>query len=139
MINKLRQHNAYCTDEHSLEHATINNDPSLTEGSHAPQLDINYIIERAARGYTENTIPAIPPEYGDFTGINDFQTAMHQVRHAQNQFMSLPAELRREFDNDAGQLLDFLANPANRERAIELGLIERPEPQALVPASVLGS
>jgi len=137
MRNKLIQPNHYDADLHSDDHGFFSEMPGLTEGSHAPQLDINYIVAQAARGITEFHSPAIPPQYGDFTAVTDFQTALHQVRQAQNQFMALPAELRREFDNDPGQLLGFLGDPGNRQRAVELGLIAQPEPQTLVPTSSL--
>jgi hypothetical protein len=137
MKNRLIQDNLYDADLHSDEHGYYSELPPLTEGSHAPQCDINYIVAQAARGVTEFNSPAVPPQYGDFTGVSDFQTALHQVRQAHDHFMTLPAELRREFDNDPGQLLGFLGDPNNRQRAIELGLIAQPAPQTLVPASAL--
>jgi phage internal scaffolding protein len=135
---KLKQPYAYCSDEHSLSHATHNHEPSLTEGSHSHECDINNIVKRYAAGHIVPTVTN-PPEYGDFTQTDDFRTALHQVRQAQAHFDALPAELRREFDNDPGNLLGFLADPANRQRAVELGLVHQPEPQLLVPASALAT
>jgi phage internal scaffolding protein len=43
---------------------------------------------------------------------------------AQNAFKTLPASIRKEFNNDPSQVIDFLNNPANKDKAIELGLID---------------
>lgn len=40
--------------------------------------------------------------------------------------MELPATLRREFDNDPVKLLAFLQDENNRDRAIQLGLVNAP-------------
>lgn len=74
------------------------------------------------------------PEYGDFTGIFDFQSAQNTIRFAQEQFMSLPANMRARFHNDPQELLEFVANDDNRAEAEKLGLVEKPrvvvQPQA---------
>jgi phage internal scaffolding protein len=43
---------------------------------------------------------------------------------AQNAFKTLPASIRAEFNNDPAQVIDFLNDPANRDKAIEIGLID---------------
>ena len=41
--------------------------------------------------------------------------------------MTLPADLRKRFSNDPGQLLSFLENEDNRAEAIKLGLVNAPQ------------
>ena len=41
---------------------------------------------------------------------------------AEEQFGALPANVRREFDNDPGKMLEFIQDPDNYERGVELGL-----------------
>ena len=48
--------------------------------------------------------------------------------------MALPSRVRRRFDNDPAELMEFLADEANREEAVMLGLIEKEEPVQPAPA-----
>jgi len=41
--------------------------------------------------------------------------------------MRLPADLRARFDNDPAQLIQFLENSDNKDEAIKLGLVNKPE------------
>lgn len=67
------------------------------------------------------------PQYGDFTGIFDYQSAQNTIRFAQEQFMALPADLRARFHNDPQELLEFVENGDNKDEAIKLGLVEKPQ------------
>ena len=42
-------------------------------------------------------------------------------------FDNLPSDVRNRFNNNPAQLLDFVADPENKEEAIELGLLPKPE------------
>jgi bifunctional DNA-binding transcriptional regulator/antitoxin component of YhaV-PrlF toxin-antitoxin module len=44
----------------------------------------------------------------------------------------LPAEIREMFGNNPGEFLEQVQNPENRDRMMELGLIERPQPKVEV-------
>lgn len=66
------------------------------------------------------------PMYGDFSSVEDYQAAVNSVMQAQDQFMALPAQIRKRFDNDPAQLIAFMNDPGNASEAIELGLIEEP-------------
>lgn len=66
--------------------------------------------------------------YGDFSEVTDYQTALQQVMEAQEAFMTLPASTRKRFGNDPGQFLEFMSDDKNKEEAIKLGLIEPPKP-----------
>ena len=63
--------------------------------------------------------------YGDFTEIGSFQEMNNRVLQVKADFAKLPSQIRNEFKNDPGLLIEFLANPQNREKAIELGLIQK--------------
>lgn len=114
-------------------------DEDRTQQQFAEEADINTIVKRF--GLTgELPSPVSVPMTGDFTGATDFHTAMNLVVQADSEFMRLPAELRRRFEHDAGNLLAFLEDPANREEAVKLGLVA-PAPEVVqngvadVPAS----
>lgn len=87
------------------------------------ECDINTIVKRF--GLT-GELPDNPraPVSGDFTGVNDYQTALNAVLEADAAFMELPAKVRAEFQNDPQRLMEFIADEGNRSRAVELGLID---------------
>lgn len=123
----------YNTDAASDESGLACKDASLTQQHQKDQADINYIIEQFN---VTGIIPTSPisPQYGDFSGVGDYQSALNAVIAMEDEFMALPANVRARFENDPEQLLDFMSNENNREEAIKLGLIE-PIQQAEIAAS----
>lgn len=107
--------------------------PSMTEKSHKKACNINTIMSKA---YKTGMVPSNthPGMYGDFTNAEDYHTSVNRVMDAQDEFMSLPSNIRRRFSNDPAKLLDFIAEEGNRDEAIQLGLIPKPvepEPEKL--------
>lgn len=119
----LRTEFNYDMNEASVESGLKCEDPSMAQQQFLEESDINTIVERF--GLT-GEMPAMPsmPVYGDFTEVNDFQSAMNAVLVAQGQFMELPAKVRARFGNDPQQLLEFIANDDNRKEAEVLGLVK---------------
>lgn len=93
----------------------------------ADECDINKIMARYERDGVLEHVKQFHGEYGDFTEVQDYATSLRQVIQAEECFMSLPAEIRKKFDNDPGQFLDFVTNPANRDEMGKMGLLEAPE------------
>lgn len=95
--------------------------PSRTVQSEKDNSDINVILKRF--GVTGHLPQAARlPQYGDYTGIDDFHTAMNVVREAQEGFNALPSGLRRRFGNDPQAYLEFVSNPENEEELVKLGI-----------------
>jgi len=114
----------YDVDQASDE-AGIKCPESMAQQQFKEEVDINTIVDRF--GLTgEMPENFRMPVSGDFTGITDFHSAMNTVRQAEEAFMSVPAELRAEFNNDPGRLMAFVEDDKNRARAIELGLVPKP-------------
>lgn len=102
-------------------------DVPLTQQSAKDECDINLIVEAAKRGADlSQRLSSKPPMYGDFTNLPDYRTALVMVTKARDMFMSLDARVRERFLNDPAKLLDFLADPKNREEGVKLGLIKPP-------------
>lgn len=100
-------------------------DPSLAQQNFKDESDINYIVRQfGLTGELPNQ--TISPQYGDFTGVLDYHSAVNAVLAAQDEFMDLPAQMRARFDNDPAKLIDFLGKEENREEAIKLGLVVMP-------------
>lgn len=112
----------YDVDKVSDETGLVCSDPSLAQQNFKDETDINYIVRQF--GLTgELPGQTISPQYGDFTGVLDYHSAVNAVLAAQDEFMDLPAQMRARFDNDPAKLIDFLGNDENREEAIKLGLL----------------
>lgn len=100
-------------------------DEGVTQQQFAEECDINVIVGRF--GLT-GELPEVAhaPVSGDFSGVFDYQSALNAVLKAEEGFMEFPGELRARFNNDPQRLMEFLDNPANREEAIKLGLVNKP-------------
>jgi len=106
---------------------------SKTQQSFRQETNINEIIRRAID--TGEPPPFKPGgTYGDFSILTDYQTALQMVEDADKAFQALPAKVRKRFDNDPAQLLNFLNDPANYQEGVDLGFYEGPkEPKVTVP------
>lgn len=103
-------------------------DRPLTQQSAKDECDINVIMKRAIGGadISGQFRPEVP-RYGDFTEVpNNLRDCMLVIRRADELFMSLDANVRRRFSNDPAMMLDFLADPKNRDEAVSLGLVKAP-------------
>lgn len=113
----------YDKDEVSNETGLKCEDPSLAQQHMKDECDINVIIERF--GVTgQLPVTTLEPTYGDFSGVSDYQDALIKLQQTDADFMALPAAIRARFANDPFELVNFLASEANREEAIQLGLID---------------
>lgn len=97
---------------------------SRTKQSHKKECDINEVMKQFERTGQINHLQTFNPQYGDFSHVDDYQTALHQVQAAEDAFADLPARIRTRFHNDPANLLTFMANESNREEAEKLGLID---------------
>jgi phage internal scaffolding protein len=113
----------YDKDEVSNETGLKCEDPSLAQQHMKDECDINVIVERF--GVTgQLPVTTLQPTYGDFSGVSDYQDALIKLQQTDADFMALPAAIRARFANDPFELVNFLASEANREEAIQLGLID---------------
>lgn len=95
-----------------------------TEQVHAKQCDVNYIIAKYDKEGIINHLAKFEYKYGDMTA-NDFAQMTAAVLQAKQTFEAMPSKIRNEFDNSPEKFLAFMDDPANRDKAIELGLIDQ--------------
>jgi phage internal scaffolding protein len=96
-------------------------DDSLTQQQFRDESDINNIVDRFMKtGHLPD--PVSMPQYVDYEGVFDFQSAMNVVRQADENFMRMDAKVRSRFHNSPQEFLEFFADPANSEEAVRLGL-----------------
>lgn len=86
--------------------------------------NINCIMKRYRRGMPLE-VEKRPMHYGDFASAASFQEAMNRVVSAQEQFSELPGEVKKYFNQNPAELINFINDPKNKEKAIELGLIDK--------------
>lgn len=102
----------------------FNTKPSRTQQEFREECNINKILEKAKK----HGLPA-PTEkgfFGDFCGM-DFRDMQNVLVIAQEAFMALDPKVRRRFNNDAAQLIEFIEDESNKDEAIKLGLVPAPE------------
>lgn len=94
--------------------------PSLTDQCYIGETDINTILKRYAQGDSSVVRPS--SIFADVSALGDFSGLLELVRKAQNDFESLPSDLRARFGNDPAALVAFLEDSTNDDEAIRLGL-----------------
>lgn len=111
--------------------------PSMTKQEFMPECDINNILtEFKVTGQIRHlAVNAAAGVYTDLSNAPDFQTALNTVVAGEAAFATLPSKLRARFNNDPGEFLAFMDDPANQDEAIRLGLATDNRPPAS-PAAV---
>lgn len=101
---------------------------SRTKQQFAGEANINTIMAKYQKtgvlpeGRSQNT-------HGDFIGLPEYQDAMQIVIDAQETFDRLPSSIRKRFNNDPGQFLDFTQDEKNIPEMRSLGLMAPEEPK----------
>ena len=106
-------------------------EPTKTQQQFEEECNINNIVKRYKQTGIVTHLAHELPAYGDFSEVPDYQTAFDIVVTAQDNFMRLPADLRKRFDNDPAQMLEFLQDESNYEEAVKLGLLARKADEGL--------
>lgn len=104
---------------------------SMTKQSDALMSDVNGIVAR----HIAHKVPLPDGQrfsYGDFSDIGSFHDCHERVRQAQNEFMRLPASVRKHCHNDPGEFIEMVYDPSRRAELVELGLVEGHVPPAAV-------
>jgi len=96
---------------------------------HKDECDINEILRRFGKTGTM-PVTSLNALYGDFESV-DYHTALNQIIASEREFDALPSNIRKRFENDPWELVQFLQNEANYDEALELGLIN-PKAQTVV-------
>lgn len=122
-------------DDQSLVGALDVFDDGLTKQEFREECDINHIMARYAQFGTLPVSNEQAPMYGDFTDVATLMDAHAVVQQASDLFAALPAKVRDRFANDPVRMVEFLNDPANRDEALKLGMLQEPvvaEPVAVV-------
>lgn len=125
----------YDMDEASVESGLTCPEPSLAKQEYAEESDINTIVEQfGLTGQLPQGLEA--PTFGDFTGVDDYQSALNAIMEAEAAFMEMPANVRSRFENNPQLFVEFCSDEANREEATKLGLVFKNEVDQLINPSI---
>lgn len=124
----------YDTNAASDETALHCMDESRAQQHMKDEVDINTIVKNF--GLTGQLPTDVRVPLGDeFQDITDFHTAVTKITQAREGFMKLPADIRTRFNNDPGNLINFLEDPNNRDEAVRMGIVNAPPaPPAPAPS-----
>ena len=130
-----------CFVEHERVTLDFVVDDGQTKQEFAEDCDVNAILKRFEKTGIIDHVSRIDGKYGDFTAAVDYHTALNMVQEAGEMFMSLPASIRAEFENDPGLFLDYATDPENEDGMRELGLlpVERPVRVSVEPQGEEGA
>lgn len=114
-------------------------DPSRTKQAFKDECDINRIVGRFIKtqgvDYLKMYQGYIDGHYGDFSNVTDYQSAIEQVRAAEDVFMRLPGEVRKKFDHDPSKFLDYVGSDHTKEEMISMGLIQPEVKESTAPVT----
>jgi hypothetical protein len=77
--------------------------------------DINKILYQAQKTGTISHLQKHGGIYGDFTDIDDLLTAHAKLQRGQEIFDDLPSEIKREFNQNAGEFFKYVNAPENKD------------------------
>lgn len=113
-------------EEHS---GIVFSSDSLAQQQFRDECDVNRIVDQYVRTGVLDHLSEVAPQYGDVTEVpTDLMAAYDAVGRAEEAFMQLPSQLRKDLNNDPSRLSAWLRDENNRETAVRYGLINAPAP-----------
>lgn len=102
--------------------------PSLTQQEFKESCDINNIlakfaVQAQALGVEPSLLmPQDQGTYGDFSNLDDFQTAQNKIAFLNDQFSNLPGNVRRKFGDDLNTFIGAISDPTRIDELGEMGV-----------------
>lgn len=102
--------------------------PSLTQQEFKESCDINNIlakfsVQAQALGVSiSQLMPQDQGTYGDFSNLDDFQTAQNKIAFLNDQFSNLPSDVRRKFGDDLNVFIGAISDPSRVDELGDLGV-----------------
>lgn len=103
-----------------------------------------YLRKYRATGFLGDPQRKAAALFGDFAGMEDFQTIQNKMARIKEHFDALPSNVRRYFGDEPANYVAFVTDPRNLEKSIEMGLLTREDmkdvpssPQNVSPSSPL--
>ena len=111
--------------------------PSMTSQEFKEECNINvllkkYTVQANLLGLPLSQVIPQPTSdnFGDFTNVDDFQTAMNKVAEINNMFSNLPSDIRAQCDNRPENFLRMCSDEKNFKAFAERGIFDKDEVNA---------
>ncbi|QXP44236.1 MAG: internal scaffolding protein [Arizlama microvirus] len=101
---------------------TENKEPDKTDQSFAKMVNVNEIVAKFKKTGQITHLAKNAGKYADVSNITDLHESLIKVQEAQNTFLTLPAYIRKQFNNNPQEMIAFLQDPKNDEQAVQMGL-----------------
>lgn len=110
--------------------------PSMTFQSEKDGTMIEAYLKRyRATGFLGDPQRKAAAAFGDFTGVEDYQSAMNKITALKEYFDTLPSNVRRFFGDEPGNYVSFITDPRNLDKAVEMGLVSMPPAASSQPTA----
>lgn len=109
----------------------------MTKQADALDSDVNVIMSRWIQHGTPLPENGSRPEYGDFTNVDDYLSALMRVRAMEQDFSALPAAVRDWCANDPARFVELVYKEDQQAKLIELGLAKERIPAPAVKVEVV--
>lgn len=97
----------------------------LTRQEFKAECNINNIMAKYQKTGIIDHITKHSPTYGEYSPI-DFQEAMDTIKQGESLFAELPSRARKYFNNDPAEFMEFVNDPENIDKLVDLGLAAKP-------------
>lgn len=101
---------------------------SMTQQNFKDECDINNILRKHKKTGLIDHVSQFNGDYADLSEPVDYQTALNIVIEAGEAFSTLPAGIRKMFNNSPQEFLEFADDENNAEKMQELGLLPKTTP-----------
>ncbi|AXL14730.1 internal scaffolding protein [Microviridae sp.] len=108
-------------------HDKVFTQPSMTQQHFKNECDINQIMAKHIRTGILDHVNKYEGVYHEITPPS-FHQAMDTIATANTMFEELPSKVRDNFKNDPARFLDWVQDPANKDKYHEMGLAPPPPP-----------
>lgn len=109
---------------------------SLTQQQFTDEQNVNTIMKKYARtGIIGTGLGTRTPQFGNYEN-QSFHEMETKLAQSVETFQNLPSAVRKRFDNNVGNLLDFIDDKSNYDEAVKMGLIPEPEKPETAPSAV---
>lgn len=102
---------------------------SMTKQAFKRECDINHIMAKYQKTGLIDHVNVHQGDYSDLTDVPTYHDAMNKVISANESFATLPSNIRKQFNNNPAEFLDFVSNPDNQDAMRQMGLLPSLPPQ----------
>ena len=107
---------------------SINDEPSKTDQQYKDDCDVNEIIRRYKKDGIVPHVKNINAQFADVSDIPSLMEGIERIDAAKEEWLKVPASIRKKHGNSVVNFYNWLADPANQDEAVKLGLKKKPKP-----------